>query len=526
MTSTTEVIASARASADDPRIVEGIAVPYGQIAANTPIGPEAFAPGAFRESAEKWQTRSDGARLPFRAAHKEKPIGSIIELRDTPDGLMFRARVRPGPAGDAYLADLEDGLNGVSIEFAAPAPGRARNGVTIHRQAQLYGLAGSVTPAYDGARIALRDMEEDDVSETPEITPATRSEERADVAQLLSGTSIRVTANPDIYGRDALHSGTDDRGRRFSLLSDGYLAKQGNREAAERQFRWEQQRAEFEIAAERAGDVLSSEIPGAYPNDYIPGLLTPRILKGRPMGDFFNRYPISDGLPKIFAQVTTSTSADAQSAEGANPAASDFATTAVTVTPALYGAELVVSRQVLDGSSPSAEAMIMQDMFEAYAQKTEAIIKTAVEAGSAASGTAITKATPFAGTLGNVIAYYAARFRSAGAQFVPSALYAVLLSQLDSAGRPILPFQGVINSSGATNVGGSSAGILGASTFLSHASTADVVVTAAANDFAIFESPVARFSYDAVTGPSGVRIGIWGYLGVGKRLGSLKVTAA
>jgi len=42
----------------------------------------------------------------------------------------------------------------------------------------------------------------------------------------------------------------------------------------------------------------------------------------------------------------------------------------------------------------------------------------------------------------------------------------------------------------------------------------------------IFESPIARFSYDQVVGPAAVRVGIWAYLVVGQRLGSLKVTAA
>jgi hypothetical protein len=42
----------------------------------------------------------------------------------------------------------------------------------------------------------------------------------------------------------------------------------------------------------------------------------------------------------------------------------------------------------------------------------------------------------------------------------------------------------------------------------------------------IFESPVARFTFSEVVGPTSVRVGIWAYLGVGTRLGGLKVTAA
>ena len=52
------------------------------------------------------------------------------------------------------------------------------------------------------------------------------------------------------------------------------------------------------------------------------------------------------------------------------------------------------------------------------------------------------------------------------------------------------------------------------------------MVTAARDDYVIFESSIARFSYEQVTGPSAIRIGIWAYLVVGTRRGGLSVTAA
>jgi hypothetical protein len=341
--------------------------------------------------------------------------------------------------------------------------------------------------------------------------------ERADpVVASLHRSSILITRPDAVYGP----------GREFSFIRDGWAATRGDGQAAERQARHEAHLNDIALQIERAGDVLSSEIPGAYPNDYLPGLLTPRILKGRPMGGFYNRTPISDARPHIFAKVTTSTTVAVQSAEGTNPAASDFATTAVTATPLLYGAETVVSRQVLDGSSPGGDSMIIQDMLEAYAQASETVIKTAVEAGATASGSAITAATPYAGLQANVVAYQAARFAPATGQFVPPALYTVALAQADTTGRPFFTFINPSNSQATVEAGGAQGNILGAGEYLSWASTTNVVVTGRPSDYVIFESSIARFSYDAVTGPAGVRIGIWAYLVVGTRLGSLKVTAA
>src|SRR4029077_6574415 len=211
----------------------------------------------------------------------------------------------------------------------------------------------------------------------------------------ITDVAFSLLRSARIYGTGAI----DEKGEHRSFFRDLWLATQGGDSGAmERQYRHNQQLADVQHKVvqsglwegfERAGDVLSSEIPGAYPNLYLPGLLTPRILKGRPMANFINSFPVDNALPHIFAKVTTSTSATVQASQTTNPAASDFATTAVTATPLLYGASSLVARQVIDGASPAAESMLLQDMYEAYGQVTEAAAVTAVEAGATASGTAI-----------------------------------------------------------------------------------------------------------------------------------------
>ena len=577
----TEAIGFVRTSATDPRVIEGVAVPYGVVSRPTELLPgsgqivrEAWAPASFARDVAEWADRADGRRMPFRPRHGEKPVGSVVALRDQADGVWFQARIREGVRGDEYLADVADGINGVSVEgMWNEPPRRLKDGTVLHRSGRLHGIAGSDNPAYDGAHIALRDMEDsmdcstcgaamiagvahtcaaqpaapaapvttpepaalrDAASSTATAAAAQRDAIRADaIVATAQRSPITIARDALIYGREAASLAD---GSHPSFLSDGWKAKNGDRDAQDRLFRYERSTQDWmqsmerdALVALRAGDVISSEIPGAYPNEYVPGLLTPRIIKGRPMGGFFNRFPIADATPKIFPKVTTSTSVAVQAAEGTNPAASDFATTAVTVTPGLYGGETVVSRQTLDGSNPAAEAMIMADLMESYAQASEAIIKAAVEAGASASGTAITAATPYAGILGNVLKYFTTRFKLAEGQFVPVALFSVLANQLSAGdGRPLIPAIGPVNADGTINAENDAIGyrMLGAQGVMSYASTVNVVVTAKKNDYAIFESPIARFSYDAVTGPAGVRVGLWAYLAVGTRLGGLSVTAA
>jgi phage head maturation protease len=557
-----DAVGSVRSVADDSREIEGIAIPYGVTSrpAELTVGSgtmvrEVFMPGAFREDVAQWMGRQDGARMPFRPAHGQRSIGSVTHLQDAPEGVLFRAKIRNGAAGDEYLAAVRDGINGVSPEVNFPRDvRRMKDGTVVHSQGAFYAIAGSDVPAYDGARIALRDME-DIVSETnppvpePEPTPDPAPEpSRGAVTPIdqptrlqaerdaLSGfsSSIVVTRPEMVYQRSEPTNYMHDRW----VISSSSLA--GNKgEAAERIQKHERHLAEVSLAmernaysrtfdpgyAERASDVLSTEIPGAYPNDYLPGLLTPRILKGRPMGDFFNRIPIADARPRIFPKVTTSGTV-ATFAEGVAPTATDIATTAVSVTPSAYGTYTDVSRQALDGGDPSVLSIIFQDLVEAYRQASETAIKVAVEAGASASGTAITAATPWAGELANVVKYYATRFRPAEAAFVPSALYSVLLAQGDTTGRPFMPMLGPVNSDGTVNSGGVNGNILGAQAFLSWASTVNVNVFAVRNDYVIYESSIAQFTYDQVVGPQSVRVGLWAYLGIGTRLGGLSVTAA
>jgi phage head maturation protease len=552
---TTDTVSAVRQAAEDPRLIEGIVVPYGKIAGHTDVGPEAFAPGAFREDVSRWMGRTDGARLPYRPAHGERAIGSVVALRDEADGVHFQARIRSGPRGDAYLEDVADGLNGVSVEFThPPVVRRTREGVAIHREAKFSGIAGSEAPAYDGARIALRDMEDTVENETPAPTPEPTPDptpeahgavppltlaerttlEQRDIAARFAGSHISITRPELVYGRDADFDYMHD-----TWLIGGSFVPDGRAEAGDRVRRHQSHLKEIAEKmerdsysrvfdpgyAERAGDVLSSEIPGAYPNDYLPGLLTPRILKGRPMGSAFQRVPISDARPRIFPKVTTSGTV-ATFAEGVAPTATDIATTAVTVTPSAYGTYTDVSRQALDGGDPSVLAIIFQDLLEAYSQASETAIKTAVEAGATASGTAITAATPWAGELGNVVKYYATRFQPAQFAFVPSALYAVLLAQGDTTGRPFMPMLGAMNSDGTVQGGAIAGNILNAEARLSWASTVNVNVFARSNDYVIFESSIAQFTYDQVVGPQSIRVGLWAYLGIGTRLGGLSVTAA
>ena len=542
----TEALGSVRQSADDERVLEGIAVPYGVISGETELTPggevvrEAFAPASFRQSVAHWMNRSDGARMALRPAHGEKPVGTVTHLEDTPAGVSFQARVFDTPAGNEYLGQVREGLNGISIEAGlGRGSARMKDGTILHRDGKLHAIAGSISPAYDGARIALRDMETAlATNETPEPEPqpepepkeldapeakplelVKRGDAERDTVSRVAGSAITIT-RPELVYRPSKMAGGE-------FLRDAYLATRGDTAAAERQRRHAEHMTELSGQIERAGDLLQSEIPGALPTDFLPGLLTPRILKGRPMGSFFNRFPISDSRPKTFAKVTTCTAVVVQSAEGAALGVTDLATTAVTATPLIYGGSIDVSRQVLDSADPSAMSMVMSDLIEAYAQASETVIKTAVE-----------------------VWCDGIRYRDHGRHPVRRNARQrdqVLHHPLQGGRGPVHPERVVRGAAGRGRHGGPSQDAAPEPAeqrrhhgpgwdrrhrssdrprSCAYASTTNVVVTTRANDYVIYESSLAQFSFDQVVGPQAVRIGVWAYLVTAPRLGGLSVTAA
>jgi uncharacterized protein len=533
----------------DGRTLEGIAIPYGVAVELRPGLREVFRAGAFAADVAAWRARSDGARVPIVSSHPgEGPrvvVGSVEELIDTPAGVRFRARLLDTAAARDYAETVRAGANGVSIEFATPTPSRiGRDGIMEHRAARLLAIAGAVAPAYDSARVAVRsrrvDMSEprpedeprttDEESETVETEstestdgaaeteaetapqarsrmsavagrvavtePERRSREAAAVARI-GGSPARVTRSELVYTREGEH--------RF--LRDGLRAAGGDMDAMGRLGR---HYAMLEDVARRA--TTSADIAGAYPAEYLPGLLTPRLAQGRPAGSFFQRIPVTDARTRTFPRVKTSTTVAKQSAEGVNPAVSTFQTEGVNATPDMYAGIVDVARQVIDGGDPDAERMILDDLEESYAQVSEAAIIAAIEAGATAGASPVTASAPHDGLVAGIVAYQSSRFLPAEGVLAPSAMYEGLLLETDGAGRPMVPPGGPRTRQGTAGPAPSSASVLGVPVYLSWASADTTAIVARRADAIYYESSIATFRYEQVAGPAAIRIGLWAYL--------------
>jgi HK97 family phage major capsid protein len=247
-------------------------------------------------------------------------------------------------------------------------------------------------------------------------------------------------------------------------------------------------------------------------------------------------------LPK---QLTgTDTEIVEQSAENGATEDDDAWTSDVdTVTPKPTAGIQIVSRQMLDMSSPAIDALIYGDMLAAYNLKVEKKVGAAmVTAASTAVTTFATEALfntdqdASDAVIDTAISVRNARKLPADILAMGVVRYGAFLKFKDADGRPLIPeaSAGPMNAIGVGTVAvdGRMHGLgIIATDGVSTGSYPESILVARAADTILFESDVLRFRYEEPLGPESVKLGIWGYTAcivrqAGKSVKRIVVTAA
>jgi HK97 family phage major capsid protein len=551
-----------------PRRIEGVAVPYG---VTIPIAGgsarERFRAGAFREAVAAWTMRGDGARLGVLDRHDGAVVAVVDALADTPAGVRFGAELLDVPEAGPFATRIARGVNGVSVEFVPGQVREARDGALEHiRGAQLAAIAGAYAPAYDAARVALRDVRgaqrrirpmtpdqlraretelETQAADLRELAEAEgrslsdtettqledleqrranvialrttrqaelerRELERQTVAQLRPAGGAIVTRSEPVY-----RPGVEQ-----SYFRDMLSAAHGDAAAAERHARHRALVTDLADQLERRA-IVSSDLGGAYPTTYMPDLYVPDLAYTGPFGGFFSATTIGAPNPIIvpsFGSVTGDTGV--QSPENTALPNVNVATTPITVNPKTIGGEAIVSRQTVDGASPGTDVIIANELRELLMRDTEREIAAVLEALTARGTIADTAGTTPAQSgrdlvrgLNKAVAdMYLDRFLPAEGIFTNGTDWMNLVQGEDLNGRPLVPFAGPQNASGDVSSGLQRAIISGVPTLPAWALTSALnEIVARANDGHQWRSAVLDVRLTERNGPVSIVFAVWQY---------------
>ena len=384
-------------------------------------------------------------------------IGIVTERVDTPEGMMFTAKISKTQAGDEALILAMDGvLDSVSVGVNPIKYTTAKDGTVTVTAADWIELSLVPVPAFAGAIItdiaASIPQDEPEIS-TIETEPTQETEPMSEAT--IPAVEATIPTAP-IFAQAK---------RKFAMPTAGeYLAAMHvggdtfhNVNAAYKEAVRDQQTA-LQAAA---GDVLTTDTPGLLPVPVL-GPLFQDLNFVRPVVTAFGARSMPNTPSKTFIRptITTHTSAATQT-EGSAVSATTMVIASNTVTKATVAGQVTLTMQDMDFTDPAAMNLILADLAGEYMIATDNIAADALVAGKTASGSTWTVTDNDPSSLIQSL-YDAAREITEDSNFFPTHLavspdvWQKLGSQLDASKRPILGYttNGVVGQNSIGRVGG------------------------------------------------------------------------
>ena len=451
----TSVTIDAAASDGTPsRTITGIAAPYNVIATVSDGTEIMLSPGALP---------SDGPNPKLFVGHSaDKVIGTVIAREDTPDGMLFQARVAKTVLGEESLQlALENVYDQVSVGINPLKFSFNDEGVMLIEKAAwtelslvshgAFGASASITDV--AASIPTSGEEISNNTETaPDEPEPTESEE----------TEVSETPVPEVIEASSIFAQPK---RKFVMPTPGeYLAAMHaggdtfhNVNAAYKEAVRDQQTA-LQAAA---GDVLTTDTPGLLPVPVL-GPLFQDLNFVRPVVSAFGARAMPNTPSKTFVRptITTHTSAATQT-EGSAVSATTMVIASNTVTKSTVAGQVTLTMQDMDFTDPASMNLILNDLAGEYLIATDNIAADALVSGKTASGSTWTVTADDPSSLIKAL-YDAAREITEDSNYFPTHLcvspdvWEKLGSQLDGSKRPVLGYttNGVIGQNSIGRVGG------------------------------------------------------------------------
>ena len=444
-----QVTIDAAAGEAGRREITGIAVPYG-VAATVADGTSVIF--------EAGSLPVDGKAPRLYMNHDStNAIGIVTERVDTPEGMMFTAKISKTQAGDEALILAQDGvLDSVSVGVNPIKYTTAKDGTVTVTAADWIELSLVPVPAFAGAIItdiaASIPQDEPEIS-TIETEPTQETETMSEAT--IPAVEATIPTAP-IFAQAK---------RKFVMPTAGeYLAAMHaggdtfhNVNAAYKEAVRDQQSA-LQAAA---GDVLTTDTPGLLPVPVL-GPVFQDLNFVRPVVTAFGARSMPNTPSKTFVRptITTHTSAATQT-EGSAVSATTMVIASNTVTKSTVAGQVTLTMQDMDFTDPASMNIILNDLAGEYLIKTDDIAADALVTGKTASGSTWTVTAGDPTSLINSL-YDAAREIAEDSNYFPTHLcvspdvWEKLGAQLDSNKRPVLGYvtDGIMGQNSIGKVGG------------------------------------------------------------------------
>jgi HK97 family phage prohead protease len=446
-------IDAAAADGTPRRTITGIAAPYNVVATVNDGTEVMFAPGSLPV---------DGKNPKLYMYHDStQAIGIVTAREDTPDGMLFTAKISTTALGDEALVLAADGvLDSVSVGVNPTEFEIDQNGVMIVTAANWLELSLVPQPAFAGATItdvaASIPTSDEEISDntneeadTPEpLEPQENPVSETPAPEVIEASTVFaqpkrnfVMPTPAEY-LAAMHAGGDTFHNVNAAYKDAVRSQQTALQAA-------------------AGDVLTTDTPGLLPVPVL-GPLFQDLNFVRPVVSAFGARAMPNTPSKTFIRptITTHTSAATQT-ENAAASATTMVIASNTVTKATVAGQVTLSVQDIDFTDPAALNLVLNDLAGEYLIATDNIAADNLVAGKTASGSTWTVTANDPTSLINAL-YDAAREITEDSNYFPTHLcvspdvWEKLGAQLDASKRPILGYttNGVIGQNSIGRVGG------------------------------------------------------------------------
>jgi HK97 family phage prohead protease len=444
-----QVTIDAAAGEAGRREITGIAVPY-DVAATVSDGTTVI----IKQGALPVDGKAPRLYMNHDATNA---IGIVTERVDTPEGMMFTAKISKTQSGDEALILAQDGvLDSVSIGINPVKYTTAKDGTVTVTAADWIELSLVPVPAFAGAIItdiaASIPQEEPEIS-TIETEPTQETEPMSEAT--IPAVEATIPTAP-IFAQAK---------RKFVMPTAGeYLAAMHaggdtfhNVNAAYKEAVRDQQSA-LQAAA---GDVLTTDTPGLLPVPVL-GPVFQDLNFVRPVVTAFGARSMPNTPSKTFVRptITTHTSAATQT-EGSAVSATTMVIASNTVTKSTVAGQVTLTMQDMDFTDPASMNIILNDLAGEYLIKTDDIAADALVTGKTASGSTWTVTAGDPTSLINSL-YDAAREIAEDSNYFPTHLcvspdvWEKLGAQLDSNKRPVLGYvtDGIMGQNSIGKVGG------------------------------------------------------------------------